>query len=263
MARGANNPPGRGAPKLWFVVPAHRRIDLSAACFEALAATCARLRDLGVDGRAVVVADDANTAAAAAAGLAVVQAPNRPLGSKWNAGYEHACRQGNADFVVPLGSDDIVDADVIADSLPGPREITCFRRSAVVSPDGKRMALITVTYQGGDGVKIIPSQILQRLDCRPVEDSRDRALDGSMLEQFERKLTRFRFVYHDRHPLQIVDFKSTVDQITAFESFTRSSRGVNVDEIVRAPFRRLADVYPPEVLAPIEAHITGEIRVPA
>lgn len=251
-ARGETVSPGpRG--RVWFVVPAYRRVTLSTACFKALAATCSRLRELGVDGNAVVVSDDANLDVAADAGLHTVAAPNRPLGAKWNAGYEYACRQGDADYVIPFGSDDIVDAEVIAASLPGPREVTCFRKSAVVSPDGRKMALITVTYQGGDGVKIIPAPMLSRLGYRPLDDSRERALDGSMLETFARKIPRFRFVYRDQHPLQIVDFKSPVDQLTTFDRFNRSSRGVDIDEIVSAPFARLAASYPDEVLAPVRS----------
>lgn len=241
-------PAGR-RPRLSFVVPAHRRYALTAACLQALRATCDQLADLGVDADAVVAADDTNLDTASACGFHTVRVANMPLGAKWNDAYQRACENG-ADYLVSLGSDDIVDATVIAAALPGPREISCFRHSAVVSPDAARMALITVIYPGGDGVKIIPAALLAPLGYRPFADERYRALDGSMIDTL-RRTVRFRWMYRDVHPLQIVDFKSARDQMTGFDRFERSSRGVDVDQVVDDPFDRLAEVYPEAVLDPI------------
>lgn len=252
-----------GRPSLWFVVPAHRRLRLSRACFAALRATCGRLDELGINASAVVVAEDDNLQAAREQGLGTVWSPNGQLGRRWNDGYQFAGQTG-VDYVIPFGSDDIIDPDVVASSLPGPGEISCFRRSAVVSADGKKLALINVTYLGGDGVKIIPTQLLERFGFRPVEDRRKKAIDGSMIDRFSRGGLRPRYVYHDVHPLQIVDFKSRDDQLTPFEALVSDPDGRVLADVVDDPFGRLRDVYPDEVLAPIAALYTrGRRRVAA
>jgi hypothetical protein len=235
-------------PSLWFVVPAHRRYKLSAACFQALAHTCRQLAALDVDASAVVVADDDNLAAARDAGLATVRSANQPLGRRWNDGYEYAGAH-RVDYVVPFGSDDIIDAHAVADGLPGPTEITCFRRSAVVSPDGGRLAELEIPYPGGDGVKIIPAGLMSSFGYRPLHDSRARAMDGSMMERFTRAGIRPTFAYRDRHPLQIVDFKSDADQLTGWDALVASF----ATDVHDDPFSRLADVYADGVLAPIQA----------
>src|SRR5574337_351116 len=125
---------------LWFVVPAAGRSAMAAACLRQLQRTCATLVAAGVRASAVVVADDENLDVADELGFGTVRRGNRPLGRKWNDGYQLAGEAG-VDFVVPFGSDDWIDpAAILAAPLPGPDEIRCFRRSAVVREDGRRLA---------------------------------------------------------------------------------------------------------------------------
>jgi hypothetical protein len=89
---------------IWFVVPAHGRVDVSRICLAQLSATCKELTGRGYPTSAVVVADDENLDVAAELGFGTVERANSPLGRKWNDGYELAGRTA-VDYVIPLGTD--------------------------------------------------------------------------------------------------------------------------------------------------------------
>src|SRR6187551_1252597 len=121
---------------LWFIVPAYGRFDIARVCLKQLRRSCDAITRGGIRADAVVVADDENLDIAHENGFHGYEQANEPLGRKWNDGYELACREGQADYVVPFGSDDWIDPAAILElPLPGPREIRCFRRTAVVSED--------------------------------------------------------------------------------------------------------------------------------
>jgi hypothetical protein len=223
--------------RVCFVVPCHGRQLLAEACLRQLARTCAELADAS----AVLVSDDrAFDRVAEEHGFGWLPAPNRPLGSKWNDGIEFACREGAADFVVPLGSDDVVDAALFT-VLPHGEEVGCHRRSAVVSADGARLAELEIPYSGGDGVRILPTALLERVGFRPAADDRNRAIDGSMTDRLgSGGMRKIRYVYRDVHPLQIVDFKSAGrDQRNSYESCLEFAVAQHED-----PWGRLAAHYP-------------------
>jgi hypothetical protein len=207
--------------RLAFVVPVHGRHQLAEACLRQLARTCAALKADGADASAILVGDDIFfDRLAAELGFGWVRAANRPLGAKWNDGVEFACREGGVDYVVPLGSDDVVDHRLFVGAW-GIDEVVCARQSAVVSPDGDRLAELHIRYAGGDGVRMLPRALLERVRFRPAADERDRALDGSMSDKLGPSGTgrRLRYVYRDLHPLQIVDLKSPGrDQRTSYEA---------------------------------------------
>lgn len=165
---------------------------------------------------AVVVACDENLEAAREFGFHAVEQQNRPLGRKWNDGYEFAGREG-ADFVVPVGSDDWIDPVLLTD-LPGPCELRCSRLSSVVREDGQRISPLKIWYDGGDGVRVMPRQLLERLGFRPAEDHRDRAIDTSIMRRLEQiHGMRPPVRYFDAHPYQIVDWKTAGDQLNSYE----------------------------------------------
>jgi hypothetical protein len=199
--------------RLAFVIPVHGRHQLAEACLRQLARTCLTLNQKGVDAAAILVGDDAFFGRLATElGFGWVRAANRPLGAKWNEGIEFACREGAVDYVVPLGSDDVVDASLFVASWPSDA-IVCARESAVVSPDGDRLAELHIGYGGGDGVRMLPSSLLERVGFRPAADERDRAIDGSMSDKLGPRGTGrpARYVYRgsDARALQIIDFKSS------------------------------------------------------
>lgn len=227
------------SPCLFFVVPARGRFDKTRACLRQLARTCEELGEIGLAATAVVVADDDNLDAAKEAGFWGVRQRNYPLGRKWNDGYQCALEAG-ADFVVPLGSDDWVDPILFTD-LPEPHEIRCSRLSSVVSEDGNRISPLKVWYDGGDGVRVLPRSLLERLNGRPAEEHRDRAIDTSILRNLQRlhggNLPPLR--YFDASPWQIVDWKTTGDQLNTYEACVAYR-----NEAERDTWETLKDRYP-------------------
>ena len=70
-------------PSLWFVVPAHGRLELARICLTQLRRTCDELTHHGIDASAVVVADDDNIETADDLGFAWVKRENRFLSRKF------------------------------------------------------------------------------------------------------------------------------------------------------------------------------------
>src|SRR5574337_507751 len=232
---------------LWFVVPAHGRVELTRVCLRQLARTCDEISEHGFRATAVIVACDENLETAGEAGFATVEQSNAQLGRRWNDGYELACRYGEADFVVPLGSDDWVDAEFVAGPMPDENEIRCTRLSSVVSEDGHRLARLRIPYAIGDGVRVIPRALLERVNFRPAEETRRRAIDTSVMQRLERVGQRPRIVYHDVDALQIVDWKSA-EQLNSYERCLVYRNGPEVD-----PFDALEGRYPAEALEEMRA----------
>lgn len=223
-----------------FVVPARGRFDLARVCLRQLARTCEALAGHGVRATAVVVADDANIETAHDCGFATVNRENRPLARKLNDGYDLACRIG-ADYVIPLGSDDWIDPEfIMGPGLPAENQIRCARWSSVVSEDGSRIASLRIDYDGGDGVRIFPTALLEPLRFRPCEEDRERALDTSVFRRLKAAHGRLNLVYADVHPLQIVDFKSHSDQLNGYASCLAHKVGAERTDA----WYQLAAVYP-------------------
>jgi glycosyltransferase involved in cell wall biosynthesis len=204
---------------VFFVVPAHGRLEKTAVCLRQLKRTCDALSEQGFDASAVVVAQDENLETAKGLGFPAVRQDNYPLGRKWNDGYQYAARHGDADYVIPLGSDDWVDPIILAD-LPGPTEIRCHRLSSVVSEDGQRISPLRIWYDGGDGVRIFPRNLIERLGCRPADEHRDRAIDTSIMHRLvylhQGNLPPLK--YFDASPWQIVDWKTRGGQLNTYEA---------------------------------------------
>ena len=167
-------------PSLWFVMPAHGRAALTRICLTQLRHTCDQLAVFGVDASAVVIADDENLDAAACLGFWGYEQDNAFLGRKFNDGYELAARQG-VDYVVPLGSDDWIHPDLIAGAdLPKGR-IRCARRLVMVDEGGDWYMRLRIAYDGGIGMRIIPTELMQPLGYRPCGEDRKRAIDTHTL----------------------------------------------------------------------------------
>lgn len=235
---------------LWFVMPACGRFRMAEVCMRQLARTCAALTDGGLRASAVVIADDENLAVADELGFATVERENRQLGRKWNDGYELAGLHG-VDYVVPFGSDDWIDpAAILAAPLPERDEIRCFMRSAIVREDGRRLAKLNIRYPSGgacvqgDGIRIIPTVMLEPCGFRPAEDHRDRAIDSSVWRSLARLGRPPRYRYFDLHALQIVDWKSPTGQLNAYADCQRFREGPEL----RDPFRAVAKHYPADAV---------------
>jgi glycosyltransferase involved in cell wall biosynthesis len=237
-------------PTLCFVVPAHGRGEKTRACLRQLVRTCDAIGEHGIRATAVVVACDRNLSVARQLGLETVRAANRPLGRRWNDGYEYAGRVLKADVVCPLGSDDWLDPVLFTSDFPAADELRCCRQSAVVSEDGLRLTRLVVGYEGGDGVRAMGRRLLERLGYRPAEDERDRAIDTSILRRLHQMHgRRLKLRYFDVHPEQIVDWKTAGDQLNTYDACREGfARGRELD-----PWRALARFYPREALDDMRA----------
>lgn len=231
---------------VWFVVPAHGRVDLAAVCLRQLARTCAALVDAGVDASAVVIACDANLETAVELDFGTIERPNDPLGRKWNDGYELAGRTG-VDYVIPFGSDDWIDHELVLAWLVAPGDVRCTRSSAVVNETGNRLARLNITYGGnldfGDGVRMIPTELLAAVRYRPAEEDAKRAIDTSVWHGIAKSLGRKPVAsFTELHSLQIVDFKSRAGQLNPYAGFLTDRRIETVES--DDPFGQLAAIYP-------------------
>lgn len=253
---------------VWFCVPAHGRERLTRACLRQLRRTCDALEAEGVHAQAAVVAEDANLDTARELDFATVRRANQPLGRKWNDAYQLAAdprfNKHPADFVVALGSDDWVHPDLILAHLETDGELRCSRRSSVVREDGRRIAPLHIMYQVkgydfGDGVRMIRSDFLRKVGYRPAEEDRNRAIDTSVWRQLGYAHGRPpRITYTDLHPFQIVDFKSSGEQLNSYARCLDHLKGWEQD-----PWRVLARYYPAEALDDMRAVYRLPVRVAA
>ena len=233
---------------LWFVVPAWRRVELARICLGHLADVCDKLAARGIDAAAVVIADDENLDTARELGFGTVERDNESLGRKFNDGFQFAAAEG-VDYVVPFGTDNLIDEALI--QIPTRGTIRSHRLASIVREDGKRIAHIRVPYEGGDGIRIIPTAMLAPLGYRPAAEEQRRAVDASIRDRLRRtmKAPQLRFEYHDLRPEQIVGFQSPDVQLTQYEPLVRH---YGIAEMAR-PFGRLRSYYPAPVVDAVAA----------
>ncbi len=233
---------------LWFVVPASGRVALTEVCLRQLARTCETLTENGIQASAVVISDDENLETAEALGFATVdptydRAYPVMLGRRFNDGYELA-GLADVDFCVPLGSDDWIDPAVILEGELRDDRIRCFRLGALVREDGEALAPIRIGYQGGLGIRVIPTEMLAWSMFRPAEDDGRRAIDGSVWRGICDSLGYPpELEYVDLHSYQVVDWKSDV-QLNSYADCLKHQDGPESTD----PFGDLAAIYPAEAL---------------
>lgn len=244
-------------PQLWFVMPAHGRLELTRLCLAHLRVTCNHLTDFaGIDATCVVVADDENLESAREYGFWAVEQENVPLGRKFNDGIELAAQQG-AGYVTPFGSDNWVDWSAFAE-LPEDGTVISRRRSAIVHEHGDRMCLINVRYDGGDGLRTFPTSLFARCAHRPAADFARRAVDTSIIERL-RRFTGWRrqFVYRDHHELQIVGWQSPRGEQLNDYNDLKTAFGERESQ---HPFRDLALRYDREHLDAMRAFYARRLK---
>ena len=225
-------------------MPAFRRFELTRVCLTQLRRTCAELADRDIAATAVVIADDQNLDVADLLGFATVRRENAPLGRKFNDGIEFACRHLGADFVVPFGTDNWVDPELIAE-LPEPGTIAAHRLCTLVHESGEKAGTLHVGYEGGDGIRTWPRDLLEPLRFRPAAEDRGRAIDTSIRERMKVNGLKPPFVYHDLHPWQIVSFQSEDVQLNDYRSLRHLyGSGPEIPE----PWEALAEHYPAEAI---------------
>lgn len=153
-----------------------------------------------------------------------------------------------ADYVVPFGSDDWADWRIFTD-LPDAGSVFGFQKLSFVRPDGLEMVQRWVNVRGGCGIRIYPREIMGYLDYRPADEDRKRACDTSIITNLHKRRP-FKVFHIDTDPRQIVDWKSSDNQLNPYESLTFHKTFENPQD----PFVALADLYPAESLSAMKAH---------
>lgn len=187
----------------------------------------------------MIVADDANLEIAREHGFATVEMGNDYLGARFNAGIRYACVEGNADYVVHIGSDDWAHPDLF-DDLAGPLVVGTGRRIALVDLEHGVAQVCHVRGQYGVIPWILPRAVLEPSGFEPCLREQLRGIDGSLV----RGLTsRPEWRFHDPHDLARVDFKSAVN-ITSYSALRSIATGVEIAD----PWARLAEIYPADLV---------------
>ena len=240
-------------PSLWFVVPAHGRVELARICLTQLRRTCDLLEADGVTATAVVIADDENLDTARELEFGTVRRNNRFVSRKFNDGIQLATdpnlNRRPADYVVPFGSDDWADHRLFLD-LPPENTMVGFQRMSFVREDGREITVRDLRYVGGSGIRIYPRQLVAPLGYRPAEEDRPRGCDTSILSNLIRHHDHGMRVQHRHlHDRQIVDWKTHGEQLNPYVTLARH-RGAGADD----PFVELADYYPAAALEAMRTH---------
>jgi hypothetical protein len=241
------------------VIPAHGRHALTAICLKQLRRTCDELVANGIEASAVVIACDENLDTAREFGFATVERKNQFLSQRFNDGFQLACdpeiNPRPADYAVPCGSDDWVDAPLFFD-LPPKDTMVGFQQISFVPPRGDEISFVRVNYQGGAGIRIYPREVLAKVNYRPADEDRYSGCDTSTLLNLRHAWRgALKVVHPDSDARQIVDWKSPDEQLTAYETIIPRYPSVTKKD----PFRVLSKIYPAEALAEMQAHYSREL----
>lgn len=247
MTPGTENTPGPSGPglSLWFVIPAWKRPELSAVCFEQIARASAVIEGFGVDVTCLVVADDENLDIAEQLGFRTLQRPNK-LGRKLNDGYQLAIAEG-ADYVCPLGSDSWIEPRRF-EPLPKMGQLLCTRNYTVINKQGTKRAQLNVAYRGGVGSRVIPAAMLRECGNRPLPDDLMRGADTKTLAKIEESHT-VEFVYSELHPMEVVGFQSDVQ----LNRYAQLKQAFFVSEKKHDPFAGLEEYYDLDLVERVKA----------
>jgi glycosyltransferase involved in cell wall biosynthesis len=227
---------------VWLVSAAFGRFAVTDLVLEQRQQVVADLAARGIDGQMLVVADDENLDVAEQHGAERLERPNKPLGEKWNAGFEHAFREG-ADFVVYIGSDDWMHPGLF-DRLPASNAILTGRQIAFLNLNTGRMQPCKVSSRWGVIPWVLPRQLLERCEFRPITTRRSWGLDNSLINGLRAKGPRPLLEFRDPHPLARVDIKSDTNITPYARVATHLADG---DEI--SPWDALTALYPADLVA--------------
>lgn len=229
---------------LWLVTPVHGRRALTALVFEQRARVLVELAHLGVEAHQVIVGNDENLASAREHDFTVLERPN-VLGLRINDGMEYAFREGGADHVCYVGSDDWLLPEHLAD-VPAQGRARSSLYMATVSPDGRYIASVPGSPPKGRVPWTLSRGLLEPVGFRPADDALGRMLDSSILAGFPIPRSEAFEFHAEDDPLRFVDFKSRDEQLTPWQLHTpqRYARP--------NPFEVLATRYPADLCARME-----------
>lgn len=260
-------------PTLWLVVPVHGREGLTRLCLEQKVDLIAELgAGHGIEASVLVVGNDRNLETARELGFQTLERPNVPLGGKINDGIEWACREGGADYVSFVGSDDWVLPEWAAD-LPEPDRVRSGGHQAFVSPRGDRLIVRVTKASVGGAPWVIPTTLLAECAYRPVwRDHKQSGMDfliartlapkpleprprDRYYERERRRKQKQRELWRwDTGPadlLRMVDFKGSREQITAWHSVVPVDQNTFLLDTADV-WGTLATRYPADLVARME-----------
>ncbi len=235
---------------LWFVMPAHGRLEMAAICMRQLRRTCDELTASGIEATAVVIACDENLDLARENGFGTVERSNQFVSQRFNDGIQLALdpevNPRPADFVMPIGSDDWIDWRIInPKTLPAPNEVVGFQNISFVREDGLELTKTFLNYTGGCGMRLYPRQLLEPLNYRPAEEDLRRGCDTSILTNVRLAVDDVHVMHVSTSPLQIVDWKTPGEQLNNYRQVAaRHFRNSEPGD----PWTELADIYPAAAL---------------
>lgn len=208
----------------------------------------------GIDAVSIIVAEDGNLDVAAEYGCQTVETENLPLGRKCNVGLRAAAPQ--AEFVVWIGSDDWIHADVFDPLLEKrsqvPRVITG-RSMAIVDLRFGRLQQITSPSKFGAIPWLLDSRLLRSKRTDYVRPDLNRGLDGALMRGL-RVTARHRGepFFHDPHAFRCVDFK-TKENVTPYRGLAKHLATVPQERAWRA----LEGWYPQDLIELAQATAAG------
>jgi hypothetical protein len=194
-----------------------------------------------------VVGDDQNLDVAEMLGFATVRRENKPLGRKFNDGIEYAASPEylGCEYVVPIGTDNWVDHGLLLAQMPPEGAIGAHRLFTMIHESGERSVPLNIKYAGGDGIRTIPSYLLESMLYRPADEDRNRAIDTSIWNRLRRLHGDVPFEYVDVHEMQVVGFQSADEQLNAYFQLRAAFRA---GEERTDHWDRLAEHYPAEAM---------------
>jgi hypothetical protein len=143
---------------------------------------------------------------------------NLPLGKKWNAGLKY-CQQLNFDFLLALGSDDIISTsalDVYKRYADEGYEYIGWKDFYLINTE-KKIMKYWKGYEGkrsGESVgagRLISRNILEQLDFKLWNDNKNKGLDGTFTKRINSVKHKSISVSARNNLVFMVDLKSRVN----------------------------------------------------
>lgn len=231
----------------WICSAAWRRFDVTRLVLSQRQRLCEELAARGIQATSLIVADDENLDIAREHGAITVEAPNEPLGRKWNVALRYAAER--ADWVIWVGSDDWIHPDAFdpltAPAETGPGRIIRGGRVTLVDLPTGQLQRISSASQYGAIPWLLESRLIRatRRDS-PIRPDLPRGLDGALIRGLRRGGIPFELELHDPHEFRCIDFKSGQNLST----FAAMSERLAIGEPETA-WPILADWFPADLVA--------------
>jgi len=127
--------------------------------------------------------------------MLITYTDNDPLGKKWNAGMRHARTYADPDYVMILGSDDLISSsllELIDHKINQGYEFISFKDLYFYSLNRKRVKFGECGYWDGRGqnrslgpARVCHRRILEKINWAPWGETKNSGLDGSFIKNIK------------------------------------------------------------------------------